>query len=980
MTGRRHITPLLAALMALLVLLPPSTLLAMPASALPSQIEQGAVSAAPQAGETIITYDLPNVRVKFRVEDGHDLDTPKTIGNPVRFGIDMDGFTTYPGHPSALTLHVYAEKREGTPDCLHPDGVQQHRVRCPNGQEINFAGVENDWTTVMLSMLPGQLSMGDNQFEVYPDTGETGCWALQVDWAEVEIPFNVAQVEASAFGDVDIKRGTRSTGEPITDPIWQADFDANGNLIPADDPGDPIADTIGLTAPGDYVGRQFQYEYRIDTWPGPVEWERVVKYKWWYEESPVSSGDFVQQSGWENHFLVTLPDAVGKYTLKVALEIYNDEMPLRTVERTHTLYVLLSYPWHVPEFGTTHTTAQPYEAWLDVATATDWAGGQNTPTDILDALKSKIWDNPFNWMYRDSTDPMDLVENRVNWGNCHTFRDVWRLLAAVLGISTGGQKYEPGAAYLTGLQPALDGNASANALNAATGDHDRWHFTFHQLGIYPNTTSGARTFYDPTFGLDDLYYGNESDLEGNVWCKFDGVSASGVYTCTVLNPSPPDPTEVFVWKTGKYTGDGAWGEYAYATDADSDGDGVHVHADNCRLTYNPGQSDDGDGDGAGDACDNCPDVANADQANFDGDGQGDACDVCPYDPDNDVDDDTVCGDVDNCPNTPNLDQANLDGDGAGDACDGCPDDADKTEPGVCGCGVADDDTDGDGTADCNDNCPNDPYKTEPGQCGCGHAETDGDGDGTADCNDDCPNDPNKTAPGICGCSVADDDSDGDGTADCIDTCTDTDSDGYGNPGYPANTCADDNCPDTYNPDQADRDGDGVGNACEPPPRVAKLEVLDDLLALLPTGDKKSDARIEKAIEHVEKSLANELWVDDSHLSEKGKKVFDEEEKAVKELMKVSAPDVSTAIGSLVYDADEVLALVAIEEAVAAAQAAGCPLGSGDRECKKVLGEIVKAQEEMVKAQKELDKGKPDKAIDHYKKAWEHAQKALEKLS
>ena len=967
MNARKHITPLLAALMALLMLAPPSTLLAMPATAQPPESPQSASPAAPQAGETIITYDLPNLRVMLRVQDGHDLDTPKTIGDPIRFGINMSGFTPDPAPGYRITLHFYAEYRGSTPACVHPEYPQQHRVRLPHGQEIYFDGVMNEWTTKTLTMQPDQLMTAYNQFEVHPDTGGTGCWALQVDWAEVEIPFNVAQVEASAFGDVDIKRGTSSTGEPITDPIWQADFDANGNLIPADDSGDPIADTIGPTAPGDYVGRQFQYEYQIDTWPGPVEWERIVKYKWWYEESPISSGDFIQQSGWENHFLVTLPDVVGKYTLKVALEIYNDEMPLRTVERTHTLYVLLNYPWHVPEFGTTHTTAHPYEAWLDVATATDWAGGQNTATDILGALNLEIHDNPFNWMYRDSTDPMKLVENRVNWGNCGTFRDVWRLLAAVLGISTGGEKYEPGTAFLTGLRPALDGNASANGLNAVTGDHDRWHFTFHQLGIYPNISSGDRTFYDPTFGLDDPYYGNEPELEGNVWCKFNGVSASGVYTCTVLNPSPPDPTEVFVWATGGYTGDGAWGEYAYATDADSDGDGVHVHADNCRLTYNPGQSDDGDGDGAGDACDNCPDIANADQANRDGDGQGDACDVCPYDPDNDVDGDTVCGDADNCPNTLNSDQADRDDDGVGDACDGCPDDPDKAEPGICGCGVADDDSDGDGTEDCNDGCPNDTHKTAPGICGCGVSDDDSDGDGTANCHDVCPGHDDTV------------DTDNDGLPDGCDTCTDTDNDGYGNPGYPANICADDNCPDTPNPDQADRDGDGVGNACEPPPRLAKREVLSDLSTRLPTADKKTDDRIEKAVEHIEKSLADELWLDDSHLTDKGKKVFDEEEKAVKELMKIDEPDVSDAINSLVYDADEVLALLAIEEAVAAAEAAGCPAGSDDGDCKKVLGEIAKAQEEMAKAQEELDKGKPDKAIEHYRKAWEHAQKALEKL-
>ena len=34
------------------------------------------------------------------------------------------------------------------------------------------------------------------------------------------------------------------------------------------------------------------------------------------------------------------------------------------------------------------------------------------------------------------------------------------------------------------------------------------------------------------------------------------------------------------------------------------------------------------------------------------------------------------------------------------------------------------------------------------------------------------------------------------------------------PGFPANTCEDDNCPFTYNPDQADSNGNGVGDVCD----------------------------------------------------------------------------------------------------------------------------------------------------------------------
>lgn len=61
---------------------------------------------------------------------------------------------------------------------------------------------------------------------------------------------------------------------------------------------------------------------------------------------------------------------------------------------------------------------------------------------------------------------------------------------------------------------------------------------------------------------------------------------------------------------------------------------------------------DRDGDGIPDTADNCPDVANRDQANEDGDGFGDVCDPCPQ----------------------LADTANADGDGdqIGDACDPNP--------------------------------------------------------------------------------------------------------------------------------------------------------------------------------------------------------------------------------------------------------------------------------------------------------------------
>jgi len=97
----------------------------------------------------------------------------------------------------------------------------------------------------------------------------------------------------------------------------------------------------------------------------------------------------------------------------------------------------------------------------------------------------------------------------------------------------------------------------------------------------------------------------------------------------------------------------------------------------------------------------------------------------------DADGDYVCDGEDNCPNQVNKDQADADGDGAGDACDNCPNDPNKTEPGVCGCGVSDNDGDEDGVADCNDNCP-DVYN--PGQ---EDSDNDGVGDACDSGEEDC---------------------------------------------------------------------------------------------------------------------------------------------------------------------------------------------------------------------------------------------------
>jgi calcium-activated chloride channel regulator 4 len=250
---------------------------------------------------------------------------------------------------------------------------------------------------------------------------------------------------------------------------------------------------------------------------------------------------------------------------------------------------------------------------------------------------------------------------------------------------------------------------------------------------------------------------------------------------------------------------------------------------------------DSDGDTIPDDEDVCP--GRDDRIDTDKDGAPDGCDECPEDPAKQEAGACGCG----------FEETDTDNDDSPDCVDGCKDDPNKTEPGVCGCGVSDVDSDADGTADCIDDCPDNPAKTEPGVCGCDTPDDDTDGDGVMDCEDKCPSDPDKTVPGVCGCGVADTDSDRDGTPDCHDGCKDDPlktEPGSCGCGFAEGTCAPiitdecpddpdktspgacgcgtpdtdtdgddvadcvDNCPDDPNPDQADANGDGIGDACE----------------------------------------------------------------------------------------------------------------------------------------------------------------------
>ncbi len=172
------------------------------------------------------------------------------------------------------------------------------------------------------------------------------------------------------------------------------------------------------------------------------------------------------------------------------------------------------------------------------------------------------------------------------------------------------------------------------------------------------------------------------------------------------------------------------------------------------LSYDTPASIDCNGSGVPDEC----------ETDGDGDGVIDDCDPCPLDNPDDTDADGLCDADDLCPDTPLGLLVDLDGCTLSEGPCCFPEDfcIDGTDPESCeafpggvfqGEGLTCGDPDGDGVVGCADGCPLDPEKTDPGVCGCGVSDDDDeDQDGIVDCNDRC----SKTSPGVpvsvCGCA------------------------------------------------------------------------------------------------------------------------------------------------------------------------------------------------------------------------------------
>jgi len=435
--------------------------------------------------------------VKFKVNEGWDLDQYLfKESSPIDFFIDIDDFALDPNFTYTtlpLTLAVWDV------DYYAPVEPPERDLVKINGHPLGYlTGANGQWSTVTFYVYPSFMVEGSNHIQVFID--ELGDdWAVEVDWAELKIPFNIKVTKIEITEDIDIKKGT--TDVLITGPIWEKRFDASGKLIDVPGVGGdtkrdyPIADW--------FKNNKFKVKITVDAWPKkpPKLNPFIFVYGWteaWYKERLPGIGVTLHDfSGWEGEYeFDKLPQKVLKTYFEQEFAFLAGPGHIADPQfTTHTLYITYDEPKDNP-LANVNDIKRPKEKWLDVATS--WAKDAKTDEEVVSKTTRSITYIP-KWTYKghgpfDYVYGVELVEETKNYGSCGSFKEVLQILSGVLGVVVEEEPIEKDLPFLTVPLTALDGNtgnAYENGKNWA--QRDRWVFHDHVVGKYKDK------YYDPTF-------------------------------------------------------------------------------------------------------------------------------------------------------------------------------------------------------------------------------------------------------------------------------------------------------------------------------------------------------------------------------------------------------------------------------------------------------------------------------------------------
>jgi hypothetical protein len=313
----------------------------------------------------------------------------------------------------------------------------------------------------------------------------------------------------------------------------------------------------------------------ISTCPPNPSYIPAVRVSWAIEGTTLQGTE--QWTGTEGDIHVTMPDAIGFYTVNFEFSI-NDGTP-KVVPRR--LLVTRGAP-----------LADPPARLSSYERAIEWTSGLPASSSDFETL-SILLNSMFayggaHWQYggqlrylgqqpegcdpsqypysltekmlADLTDPAFCGESLLG-GRCFTFTDIFATTAAILGV--GGlvdHPVAPANSFITVKAPSIDPAFPGNAFEKATVNYDRYLFSNHSL----LKVSGRNIYFDATFGN---IYANDQQF---IAFRLDGNTAvdefGELYQTTYEGARIYSPYPIDFWLTdwlNQYPFLFAWGSYAY---------------------------------------------------------------------------------------------------------------------------------------------------------------------------------------------------------------------------------------------------------------------------------------------------------------------------------------------------------------------------------------------------------------------------------